>query len=236
MADIVGLFASILQLVDTIAIARDYIKGFRDAPKDQQELLAEINNLAPLMKEVEERIKRAQSVRSGGGIQHFNEPLIQLDVVMRRLAKKLEPAGGVSRVSNRLTWPMWGKEDIQEGLRTIERFKSLLNAWLGIDILTSAQGKLYIRRYEQRAILTLLMPQRSSESTTVIDVVAVVTDATEEQRIDHKYISKSVREVARNQQIYHDSLERSKGPVYGSWTAIHSRNGNPIVPTLKTHK
>jgi hypothetical protein len=41
MADIVGLVASILKLVDAVVKARDYIKDFRNAPRDQQQLLQE---------------------------------------------------------------------------------------------------------------------------------------------------------------------------------------------------
>ncbi|KAJ7453169.1 ankyrin repeat-containing domain protein [Mycena latifolia] len=122
MAEIVGLIASVLQLVDTLAEARDYITGFRDAPKDKQRLFLEIQNLQSLQLE---------------------DPLMQLKGTMERLTKKLSPAD-VLKVSNRLTWPLWGKEDVQEGLDSIERFKSLLNAWLEMNIWNSTQGKLLV--------------------------------------------------------------------------------------------
>ncbi|KAJ7124127.1 hypothetical protein C8R43DRAFT_958811 [Mycena crocata] len=42
--------------------------------------------------------------------------------------------GGFAKACQRLTWPLWGKKEIQEGLNTIERFKTLLGTWLTIDI------------------------------------------------------------------------------------------------------
>ncbi|KAJ7434359.1 ankyrin repeat-containing domain protein [Mycena latifolia] len=229
MADIVGLLASVLQLVDTIAKARGYLKGFHDGPKDQRELLLEIMSLATLLKHVGEHIKRDSS---GGGLQHFQEPLIHLEALMARLAKKLDPAtGSVSRVSSRLTWPMWGKEDVREGFNTIERFKSLLNAWLGVDIWSpdiesavknAAQeqrvdhcdiiGSLKNSARNQREFhdggLPYLYPCTLAESE--LDVVAAVTDIAEEQRVDHKYIFQSVRDVALKQERHHDFARRSE--------------------------
>ncbi|KAJ6561585.1 hypothetical protein B0H10DRAFT_1966461 [Mycena sp. CBHHK59/15] len=154
MAGVVGLVASVLQLVDTVAQARGYIHDFHNAPKDQRRLLLEIHSLEPLVRELDKRIGSNQAAGWISGMQEFEKPLIQLKGTMERLTKKLN-SDGLAKVSNRLTWPLWGKEDIKEGLDTIERFKSLLNAWLGMDIWSvistranSTQGKLtdYIKR------------------------------------------------------------------------------------------
>ncbi|KAJ7838445.1 hypothetical protein B0H13DRAFT_2419431 [Mycena leptocephala] len=141
MAELISLIACVLQLVDTVVKARDYIQEFRNAPKDQLRLLLEIENLEPLIRELDKRIKENQASGLISGMQGFEEPLIQLKGTMERFTKKLN-SNGISRVSGRLTWPLWGKEDIQEGLDTIELFKSLLNAWLGMDIWNSAEGRL----------------------------------------------------------------------------------------------
>ncbi|KAJ6614000.1 hypothetical protein B0H10DRAFT_1951025 [Mycena sp. CBHHK59/15] len=133
MADIVGLVASILQLIDTAAKAWDYVKGFHDAPKDQRKLLLEIRNLEPLVRELDKRIASKISATLVNSIQQFKEPLVQLKGTMERLMIKLDSVG-ISKISTCLTWPLWGKEDIQEGFNTIERFKSLLNVWLSMDI------------------------------------------------------------------------------------------------------
>ncbi|KAJ7453168.1 hypothetical protein FB451DRAFT_1565720 [Mycena latifolia] len=180
MADIIGLVASVLQLVDMVAKAWGYIRGFQNAPREQQRLLLEIQNLQPLVKELDRRILDNQAAGLTSGLQEFQQPLVQMKEIMERLTKKLS-SDGISRVSDQLTWPLWGKEDIEEGLTTIEQFKGLLNTWLGIDILTSTQ-----------------------------DILSTMKDAAEEQRIDQNYLAKSVRDVARNQERYHDSVERDK--------------------------
>lgn len=133
MAEIVGLVASVLQLVDAVARTRDYFEDFYNAPEEQKQLLLEIENLGPLIRELGKRLKNSQHAGLTRGMQEFEKPLVQLKETMQRLGKKLEVDGG-RKLTSRLTWSLWGKEDVQEGLNTIERFKSLLNAWLGMDI------------------------------------------------------------------------------------------------------
>ncbi|KAJ7453162.1 hypothetical protein FB451DRAFT_1100503 [Mycena latifolia] len=183
MADIIGLVASVLQLVDTVAKARGYIRGFHNAPREQQRLLLEIQNLQPLVRELDRRILDNQAAGLTSGLQEFQQPLMQLKRTIERLTKKLN-WDGFSSLSDRLTWPLWGKEDIEEGLTTLEQFKSLLNAWLGIDIWNSTR-----------------------------DLLSTLRDTAEEQRIDQNYIAKSVRDVARkfhNQERYSNWAERDK--------------------------
>ncbi|KAJ6563655.1 hypothetical protein DFH09DRAFT_1158639, partial [Mycena vulgaris] len=134
MADIVGLVASILQLVDAVAKAHRYITDFHDAPKDQQRLLSEIKSLEPLVKKLNNQIRKDQAAGLLSGLREFEEALVRLKGIMERLTKKLDSTG-ISKLAGRLAWPLWGKEDVEEGLNAIERFKSLLNAWLGMDIL-----------------------------------------------------------------------------------------------------
>ncbi|KAJ7453550.1 hypothetical protein B0H11DRAFT_272721 [Mycena galericulata] len=180
MADIVGLVASVLQLVDTVAKAHDYIQDFRNAPEEQQRLLLEVQNLDPLMRELDRTINDGEATGISRGMQEFEGSSIQLKTVMERLAKKLNPAG-IRKVSNRLTWSLWGKEDVQEGLMTIERSKSLLNAWLGMDILNSAQG-----------------------------IKFALKEAAEMQRVNHDDLFQSVQHVAENQDMSHYTAKRDE--------------------------
>ncbi|KAJ7705058.1 hypothetical protein B0H16DRAFT_1482453 [Mycena metata] len=140
---IIGLVASILQLVETIVMARNCVKGFNDASRDQKEFLAEVKGLKPLLAGLDTRIKASKSVGVVNGIQQFEEPLVRLNAILNRLTKKLDKGGGTANTYSRLAWPLWGKNELQEGLNTIERFKSLLGTWLAIDIWesTQAQGK-----------------------------------------------------------------------------------------------
>ncbi|KAJ7453091.1 hypothetical protein FB451DRAFT_1185350 [Mycena latifolia] len=175
MAEVIGLVASVLQLVDTVTKTQDYIHNFRDAPKAQQQLLVEIQNLEPLIRELDMRITPNQVASS---LQELEEPLLQLKAIMEQLTKRLASTG-IRKLCNRLTWPLWGKKEVQERLNTIERFKSLLNAWLGMDILSALK------------------------------------ETNEEQQINQNWIhtagadiAKSVRDVARNQEHYHEQREQ----------------------------
>ncbi|KAF7345597.1 ANK-REP-REGION domain-containing protein [Mycena venus] len=142
MADLVGLVASILQLVDAVAKTRNYVQDFRNAPKDQRKLLLEIQSLRTLLKElpkIHESIKdRRSKGRLIGGTEDFEEPLNQLAQAMAQLAKRLDKES--RSTVGRLAWPLWGKDEVKEGLFTIERFKSLINLWLEMDIWSSVEA------------------------------------------------------------------------------------------------
>ncbi|KAJ7080036.1 hypothetical protein C8R44DRAFT_895528 [Mycena epipterygia] len=210
MADIVGLVASVLQLLDTASKARDYIHDFRNAPKDQQELLHEITHLRPLLQQVDKRIQGG-SPAGADALQEFKEPLTRLNTIMEELTKKLTPDGISKTAGRRLAWPLWGKKDVEEGFRTIERLKILLNSWVGMGILQAHYAS-------TGSILTRMGA----------DIASAVEEAAGEQRLDHQYIirslkhsareneqahshiSESVRDVARKQEWYHESAERDR--------------------------
>ncbi|KAJ7717352.1 hypothetical protein B0H16DRAFT_1476163 [Mycena metata] len=128
MAEIIGLVASVLQLVTTIISTRDYVEGFANASKDQKEFVAEVESLKTMLLEVETRFKTNNLKVFGilNGVQQFEEPLERLKEKMGQLTKKLGTKGTVAKAYDRLIWPLWGKRDLQEGLNTIERFKTLL--------------------------------------------------------------------------------------------------------------
>ncbi|KAJ7129926.1 hypothetical protein C8R46DRAFT_678042 [Mycena filopes] len=179
MAEIVGVLASVLQLVDMVTKARGYLKGVHDASEDQQRLFAEVHNVQILLRELDNRIRTNKVSRLSIGLQELEGPLNALRGTMMRLTEKLRP--GAFKISSHLTWPLWGKEDVHEGLSEIERFKGLINVWFGLDIWDAAQ-----------------------------DTIAVVRDTAEAQRVDHQYLAKSVRDVALNQTEYHSASERDK--------------------------
>ena len=132
MADLVGLIASVLQLVDTVAKARDYIQDFRDAPKDQQRLLQELDALKPLIGKLDRLAKQSSTGASSEMLREWEEPLEQLETTMRRLTRKANLTG-IQQFSSRLTWAMWGKDDVQQALNAVERYKGLFNMWLALD-------------------------------------------------------------------------------------------------------
>ncbi|KAJ7242059.1 ankyrin repeat-containing domain protein [Mycena rebaudengoi] len=197
MAEIVGLVASILHLVDTAAKTRAYINDFRDAPKEQQKLLAEIENLKPLLEELQKRITTSHSLGWVNSMQQFREPLLQLQRLIADLTPKLKSTG---RVLGRLSWPLWGKEDAEKDLGAIERFKSLLNTCLAMDIWESAQEQ----RQDHRDILKSVQDARAD----CVDNISSLKEIVQTQRIDHRDILESVQDAAKSQQRYQDSTER----------------------------
>ncbi|KAF7328589.1 Ankyrin repeat-containing protein [Mycena sanguinolenta] len=186
MTDLVGLVASILQLVDTVKNARDYVHAFRDAQSQRKLLLAEIGSLQPLLKQLDNRIQRSQTGGANSVIQNFEEPLIRFRGMMERLAEKLQHDGSFELVG-RLTWSLWKKEDVEEELNIVERFKSSLTVGLGLDIWDFANDT--TQQYHNHTLAT-------------------IKDATEEQRIDHHYIFRSVRDIAQRQQQYFGTAAR----------------------------
>ncbi|KAJ7138001.1 hypothetical protein C8R44DRAFT_728174 [Mycena epipterygia] len=161
MTNVVSLIASVLQFIDTAAKARDYIQDFCNAPADQQRLFLEIQNLEPLIRELD-------------------------------------------------NWLLWGKKDVQEGLDAIKHFKSLLNAWLGMDVWSVFSGFVLI----PCSLLSGVPPKAGSHRTfegaltdTISNqishrLISTVAEAAEEQWIGHSYIAKSVKDIARNQERY----------------------------------
>jgi hypothetical protein len=188
MADFISLIASILQLVDAVAKTRNYVHDFRNAPKDQRSLLLEIQSLQNLVDEpdLNRRIKNslAPGRPSTGG---FEGPLNQLKEEIQQLTKKLDKRG-ISKITGRLAWPLWGKEDVREGLADTERFKTSLNTWLGIKLWLAISTSSVI----SCSLASGLRPKARSlfgyqDGYTDIetDISSALGDYTKKQGVDH---------------------------------------------------
>jgi hypothetical protein len=132
MAEVLGLIAIVIQLVDTAATAGTLVKNLHNAPKEQQRLVTEIGSLKPLITTLQDRIQKNSSI---GGIQEIKEPLQKLEHILKQCNKKLQSGDGhLSIVSKPLAWSLWSRNKVKEDLDKIERFKTLLNTWLTVDI------------------------------------------------------------------------------------------------------
>jgi hypothetical protein len=130
--EIVGTIASIIQLVDTVLKAMDYIRDFIHVPQEQQKLFLEMGDLRPLVTELQCRIV-ANTLSTI--LQRIQSPLADFKATMERFTDKLCPGDGpLSKFSKRLMWTLWSKKEVQEYLRKFEQFKSLLNSWLLVDL------------------------------------------------------------------------------------------------------
>ncbi|KAJ6555662.1 hypothetical protein DFH09DRAFT_1037923 [Mycena vulgaris] len=137
MAELIGVLTSILQLIDVVAEAGTLIKDLHNAPKEQRRLFAELQALRPLVVALQDRIRGNRSL---AGIQKMEPPLRKLEDTMKHCTKKLKAGNGLfTRVSKPLAWTLWNKQEAKQDLDKIERFKSLLNIWLTMDIWDVSQ-------------------------------------------------------------------------------------------------
>ncbi|KAF7364324.1 ANK-REP-REGION domain-containing protein [Mycena sanguinolenta] len=224
MADLVGLIASVLQLVDTVAKARDYIQDFRDAPKDQQRLLQELDALKPLIAKLDRLAKQSSMGAGSEMLREWEEPLEQLETIMRRLARKAN-LNGIQQFSSRLTWAMWGKDDVQQALNAVERYKGLFNTWLALDTWTLGQGMIPAGPREStdtarnrtdhehiiESLTRLFIPISSVCFCTLTPWTRTV--GVRDFGIINLWlpdISQSLRNVVRNQEQQHNSTKRNE--------------------------
>ncbi|KAJ6521490.1 hypothetical protein DFH09DRAFT_479143 [Mycena vulgaris] len=192
--DIIGVVASALQLVDALVKARDYIHGFRDAPEDQQAILRELISIKPLLQQLDKRIKNSGATSIGA--KQLEQRMLDLNGLVKQLTTILKPVLSPGRKTlKRIEWTLWGKNDAKEALTTIERFKTMC-IWESVSDLAEEQ-----RTDNQSMINSVQHGFKNLE------------DAREGERLEHQDISKSVRDVARNQKRYQDyqnSAERDK--------------------------
>ncbi|KAJ6587483.1 ankyrin repeat-containing domain protein [Mycena vulgaris] len=131
MAEALGTVANIIQLVDTALKAREYLKDFRDAPKEQQKLLVEMEGLMPLLAEL---LKRLVENPSSETFQQMTAPLTIFETTMKEFTKKLGPRDEMSKFTRKITWALWSKKEAGGYLEELERIKALINIWLTMGI------------------------------------------------------------------------------------------------------
>ncbi|KAJ7362830.1 hypothetical protein DFH08DRAFT_841545 [Mycena albidolilacea] len=199
MAETVGSVASIIQLVDTALKAKDYIQDFIYAPQEQLKLLSEMADLRPLVQELHNRVEANASSEI---LQRMKNPLEDFKATMERFTAKLCSGNGpLSKFSKRLTWTMWSKKEAQEYLRKFERFKSLLNSWLLVDLCDMGQHY-----------------QRDSDKQ--------FKDLAEQRDRDHKAVTGSLDKVntgISEQQELINSMELSVNNVANKIDVINTR-------------
>ncbi|KAJ7483609.1 ankyrin repeat domain-containing protein [Mycena latifolia] len=138
MAEALGTLASILQLVDTVLKAREYLQDFHNAPKEQQKLFSEIECLQSLLIELE---KRAEGKPSSHAFQQMSSPLAAFKTTMDHVTQKLVPTNGLSKLTKRVTWTLWTKKEALGYIEELERIKALINIWVSMDIWDENQNQ-----------------------------------------------------------------------------------------------
>ncbi|KAJ7440441.1 ankyrin repeat-containing domain protein, partial [Mycena latifolia] len=149
MAEVLGIVASAIQLVDTALKAREYIKDFYNAPTEQRKLFTELEDLQPLFTELQTRVAISPST----------------NVLQQHM--KL-PDGPLSKLSKQLSWTLWNKKEAKEYLQEFESMKSLLNMWLTVGIWDAGE--------KQLAILATVAEQGRTQQEHDKAILATVTE------------------------------------------------------------
>ncbi|KAJ7029871.1 ankyrin repeat-containing domain protein [Mycena alexandri] len=181
-----GIVVNLIQLVDTALKAREYIGDFRHAPQEQRRLLSEMDDLRPLLAQLQTRIN---SNPSGSIIQEIQNPLMVFRGTMEGFTTRLRPSNGaLAKFSKQLSWSMWSKSEAKEYLTKFEQFKSLLNSWLLLDIWDMGQ-------------------QQGKEYGNIINALDNVSD---QQRLAHNQILAGIGRASSHQQKNMDSAQRTE--------------------------
>lgn len=144
MAELLGMVASALQLVNTASKAMKHVKDFKNAPAEHRKLCTEMNELKPLLAEIHKRLAASHSTRI---FQNLALPLERLRKAMEYFMDKLKkPDGPWSQISRQLTWTMWDRDEAKEYLAEFESVKLLLNTWLTLDIWSAVNGAVGVER------------------------------------------------------------------------------------------
>ncbi|KAJ6596207.1 ankyrin repeat-containing domain protein [Mycena vulgaris] len=186
MAETLGTIASILQLVDVALKAREYIQDFRHALQEQEKILSEMDDLRPLLVELQRRITADPSRDI---LKTMQTPLTAFKSTMEDLTQTIKPANtGLSKFARRLTWSMWSKKEAKEYLDKLEQFKTLLNSWLLLDIWDMGQQ------------------QRSDHDA----ILKAVEHTTNKQQLGHDRILSGIDDAAHDHRQHIDSEIRTK--------------------------
>jgi hypothetical protein len=138
MADpvtLIGLVASVVQLVQTGAKVCSYLNDVKNASEEQRGLSHEVNCIGYLLEELQKCVLVDLSNPNDPrviGMQRLEESLADCKKKMEKLSRELEPSR-VKKFWKRLTWT-WHKNEIKDTIITIGRFKSMLSEWLLIDL------------------------------------------------------------------------------------------------------
>ncbi|KAJ7734706.1 ankyrin repeat-containing domain protein [Mycena olivaceomarginata] len=203
MAEVLGTLGTVIQLVETALKVREYIQDFRHAPQEQRKLLSEIDDLRPLLVELQTRITTNPSSSIVGQMQN---PLTVFISTMETFTEKLRPGDGAfSKVSKQLSWSMWSKSEAKVYFVKFEQFKSLLQSWLLLDLWDMGQEQ----RKEHGAILKVLNEQQIANER----ILTTITEA----RRDHREEIDSARRSQIMEWMTPLNFFQRQSDVFGTW-------------------
>ena len=138
-ASVLGVVATIQQLISFIGKILVYLNDVKDAPKERENIALEANNIQALLMRLKYRLDNLQGLQLSwtAAVESLGEkhgPLEQFQATMESLAQSVKKDTGVKKLGKRLTWSL-DRGKIKDILSKIERFKSLVNIALQEDHL-----------------------------------------------------------------------------------------------------
>lgn len=125
-----GAAASIIQLVETIGKAIQYLSDIKNEKKERTRLSRELGTLYNLLLDLEEKLDDSNEKDPWmDGLRSLalpHGPIDQLNEAMAKILKKIEPKSGLSGLKGTFLWP-FNRKEVEEILGQIERQKSTIN-------------------------------------------------------------------------------------------------------------
>lgn len=125
-----GAAASIIQLVETIGKAIQYLSDIKDEKKERSRLSRELGTLCNLLLDLEDKLNESNEKDQWmNGLRSLalpHGPIEQLKEALAKVLKKLEPKSRLGSLKGTLLWP-FDRKEIEEILGQIERQKSTIN-------------------------------------------------------------------------------------------------------------
>ncbi|KAJ6521461.1 hypothetical protein DFH09DRAFT_1192711 [Mycena vulgaris] len=130
--------------------------------------------------------------------------MLDLKGLFERLATMLKPVLSPGlKILKRIEWTLWGKNDVKEALSTIERFKTMC-IWESVNDLAEEQ------RTDNQSMISSVQHGFKEQRENL-------EDAREGERLERQYISKSIRDIARNQGLIQDCQDSAKRDKIIEW-------------------
>jgi len=135
---VIGLIASLAQLIDVASKTLRFLNNIKNAPKDRAQVAQEASLLLALLTSLRYRLEEADAqdcwVQGVLTLGMANGPLDQFKDALESLATRLHSSGTGKSVGKVLAWHFERKE-IDELLGKMERLKSYIHLALEGDIL-----------------------------------------------------------------------------------------------------
>ncbi|KAJ7721368.1 hypothetical protein B0H16DRAFT_375548 [Mycena metata] len=132
MAEIIGVVAAALQFVVVLKVSINIGLDARNAPKEQQDLAKEMDDLKPLLTQLQDRLAHDPSAT---GIQELKKPLERFNVILKPMLDKLATTNKPGmKAPKAFAWTLWNKKEVHQALQEMERIKALLSLALTMNI------------------------------------------------------------------------------------------------------